>query len=134
MFCDYVAKQGQVNDFHIQSAGTHGYHVGEKPDGRGIKAAKTRGVSMTALRASKVSDKDFEVYDHIIAMDQGHYDILSSLRPVKSVSQLSLFMDYVDGATLKDVPDPYYGDDQGFEDMLDLLEKGMEKLFHSVSS
>lgn len=117
------------NQHHIASAGTHGYHVGNPPDIRGILAAKQRGVSMDGMTAQKFEVADFNEYDHIIAMDRGHMQYLNDLKPSANITaQLSLFMDYIPNALTKDVPDPYYGDDQGFEDVLDIVEQGLDGL------
>ena len=123
----------QEQNYDIQSAGTHSYHVGERPDRRAIQAAKKRDISMEGMTASKVSVEDFEVYHHIVAMDQEHLRILSAMKPKESRSELSLFSDYTMCRNIKNVPDPYYGDEQGFEEVLDILEDGMENLFRHVS-
>lgn len=128
-----VENQGVTQNFEIESAGTHGYHVGETPDSRAVAAAQARGVSMQGIQARKVTKLDFEIFDHIIAMDQGHYQILERLLPVDSKASLSLFMGYCDDIKIKDVPDPYYGSEEGFETVLDLLEIGAEGIFKRLS-
>ena len=133
VFKHYVRMCEQEQNYDIHSAGTHGYHVGEKPDRRAIQAAKKRDISMEGMTASKVSVEDFEAYHHIVAMDQEHLRILSAMKPKESRSELSLFSDYTMRRNIKNVPDPYYGDEQGFEEVLDILEDGMENLFRHVS-
>ena len=123
-----LEKQGLSKDIEVDSAGTHGYHIGEKPDRRGVKAAQARGISMEGITARKVTAEDFDVFDYIIAMDQGHYRLLATQQPQNSKGTISLFMDYCHKRSEKDVPDPYYGDDEGFEDVLDILEDGVEEL------
>lgn len=120
-----VSQKGEAGNFIIESSATHGYHVGEAPDPRAVKAAKKRGISMKGIVARKITAADFYEFDHIIAMDQGHYRILENMMPDKARAQLSLFMDYCDGEENKDVPDPYYGEAHGFEDVLDILEEGI---------
>lgn len=124
-----AAKRGLSQQMIIESAGTHGYHIGEAPDPRGVRAAKERGISMHGMTARKVKPEDFDLFDHIIAMDRGHHRILTSMMPNDSKAQLSLFMSYCETFKNEDVPDPYYGDDQGFEDVLDMLEEGVEGIF-----
>lgn len=119
-------------DVMVDSAGTHGYHVGDKPDRRGVNAAAARGISMAGMQARKVSADDFNAFDHIIAMDQGHYQILENLRPEKCRAKMTLFSGYCSEFQGKDVPDPYYGDDAGFETVLDILEDGAQGIIKKL--
>lgn len=128
----YAQQQGVADKIHIESAGTHGYHIGEAPDKRGMRAAKNRGVSMAGMCAQKFEVEHFQQFDKIIAMDQGHMRIIQAMKPEGSGARLSLFMDYCDGFTAKDVPDPYYGDIQGFEDVLNLLEIGCAAILSHI--
>ena len=101
----------------VDSAGTHGYHVGEPPDPRTQRVAKRRGVDLSALRARKIIAEDFVRFDHILAMDAGHLHILRRICPPAHQGKLSLFMD-------REVPDPYYGNVEDFEQVLYLAEEG----------
>ena len=123
---------GDRSDIQIQSAGTQGYHVGEMPDSRAIQAAQRRQISMKGIKASKVSQKDFMSFDHIIALDRGHLGILENLQPDNSTAQLSLFSNYCSVYEGKDVPDPYYKDIQAFEDVLDILEDGARGIISTL--
>lgn len=122
----------RADEFHIESAGTHGYHVGSEPDKRAVLAARVRGISMEGIRARKVISEDFSKFDHIIAMDQGHYRILNAMMPPDSFAKLSLFTDYCDLGDIKDVPDPYYGGEQEFESMLDMIQHGVERMLPMI--
>ncbi len=106
----------------VDSAGTHGYHVGEAPDSRSIRAAKKRGVALESLRARKVALQDFYAFDLMLACDEGHLDILTRARPKDAKAEVALFLDYA--GVGGEVPDPYYGDNAGFEEVLDLCEAG----------
>lgn len=108
----------------IDSAGTHGYHVGEPPDERACAAAAERGYDMSALRARRVAAEDFQAFDHVVAMAGGHLDQLRRWRPRDATAEVQLFtaMARLDGAA--DVPDPYYGDWRLFEHALDRIEVG----------
>ncbi len=117
-----AAKSGL--GLEIDSVGTHGYHVGEPPDQRAIDVAKARGIDMSSLRARKLEPVDFERFDHLIAMDRGHFNIMANKCPVGQESKLELFLNILDGHQNKDVPDPYYGDIQGFKNVFDLIEMG----------
>ncbi|CAO3416666.1 low molecular weight protein-tyrosine-phosphatase [Azospirillum endophyticum] len=120
------------------SAGTHGYHVGEPPDPRTQRAALARGVDLSSLRARKVAAVDFTSFDHILAMDSGHLDQLRRIAPPGSTAALRLFLDDASGpagyeGTGQEVPDPYYGGPAGFEQVLDLCEAGARGLLDRLS-
>ncbi|KAA0580368.1 low molecular weight phosphotyrosine protein phosphatase [Azospirillum sp. B21] len=110
------------------SAGTHSYHVGEPPDLRTQYAALARGVDLSALRARKVAAADFTRFDHILAMDHGHLAQLRRIAPPGTTASLRLFLDDAPGFEGREVPDPYYGGPDGFEEVLDLCEAGSHGL------
>ncbi len=116
----------------IDSAGTHGYHVGDPPDRRSIAAARRRGIDISGLRARRVSSRDFEAFDYVIALDRGHFDLLRADCPPARHSRLSLFLSHLDQEDLFDVPDPYYGNAGGFEAVLDLIERGCAALLDHI--
>lgn len=124
----YVDMQGQSGAYFIDSAGTHGYHIGNAPDERAIRSAAMRGIAMDDLYARKVKASDFNEFDLIIAMDQGHFEILTELKPKNTKARIKLFCDYLPPTKIRDVPDPYYGTDQGFEVVLDMLEEGCQNM------
>lgn len=116
------------------SAGTHGYHIGEAPDPRTQDAALRRGYPMTGQIARKVTAGDFAAFDFVVAMDQGHYQALKRLAPAAAGGKLRLFMDLVAEAATRDVPDPYYGGPNGFEDVLDIVEAGVSALLDEIEA
>jgi len=116
----------------IDSAGTHGYHVGKPPDQRAMAAAARRGVDLSALRARTVSDRDFEYYDLILAMDEENLQELHRRAPPAYRERVRLIMEYAPASGLRAVPDPYYGGVQGFEQVLDLLEEAAEGLVEDL--
>ncbi len=129
VFRHYVEERGLAGKFTVDSAGTHGYHIGEPPDRRAIATALARGIRIDDLRARQVLRKDFEIYDLILAMDSSHHDMLDNIRPPgEGGAKLSRFLDFVPEAGLIDVPDPYYGSLRDFEYVLDLIENGVEGL------
>ena len=117
-----ITESGLGDAFFIDSAGTHGYHTGHGPDARSVAAAAGRGISMQGLKARPVETADFERFDLIAAMDKGHLRHLERMRPPGSRAEVVLFMDFDPaGAKGRDVPDPYYGAERGFEQVLDMI-------------
>ena len=111
---------------HVESRGTHDYHVGEPPDERSQHHAKGRGYDLSAQRARQVSDRDFEEFDLILAMDRGHLRLLERMCPAPHRSKLRLLLGD------RDVPDPYYGGADGFEEVLDLVESACAGLLQEM--
>jgi len=123
------ARQAGVGHrLDIQSAGTHGYHVGSPPDRRAIRAAGERRYDLSDLRARQVEPRDLEVFDYVLAMDRDNLAILRSLQGPRTQARISLFMDFADRDQGADVPDPYYGGANGFERVLDMIEAGVDGL------
>jgi protein-tyrosine phosphatase len=104
----------------VDSAGTSDYHVGRAPDPRSRRAALRRGIDLSALRARQVETRDFERFDLLVAMDLSNLHDLEALRPAGSRAQLRRFMEFAPELGRLDVPDPYGGGEDGFEDVLDL--------------
>lgn len=130
VFRHRVLAEGWQERVRWDSAGTQDYHVGEAPDPRAIEVAADRGVRIGDLRARQISAADFDAFDFILAMDQGHFRAANSMKEPDSRAIVSLFTDFVtDGAALqKDVPDPYYGGRKDFEYVMDLVENGVDGL------
>jgi len=103
-------------ELRVESAGTHDYHVGNAPDRRAQEHARRRGYDLSAQRARQVRKRDFEEFDLIVAMDRGHLEILQDNCPPQHQGKLRML---VRG---HDVPDPYYGGAEGFEQVLDMVE------------
>lgn len=118
----------------VDSAGTHGYHIGSPPDRRSIAAALRRGIDLSTLRARSVRDEDFSYYDLILAMDEENLRTLRARAPAASSQRIRLLMDFAPAAFSRHVPDPYYGGAQGFEEVLDLLEEAAEGLLQDLLS
>jgi low molecular weight protein-tyrosine phosphatase len=109
---------------HIDSAGTHDYHVGQPPDKRAIAAARQRNIDISAHRGRIVTTNDFSSFDYILAMDNANFSQLQLLRPAASTAEINLLLDFAEDCTLKEVPDPYYGGSTGFEQVLELTQQG----------
>jgi len=119
----------------VDSAGTHGYHTGEAPDPRAIRAAAQRSVDLASLRARPVQPEDFSRFHWLLAMDQANLDWLQSRLPEGAQPRLGLIMEYARRhAGVREVPDPYYGAAAGFEHVLDLVEDACDGLVARLSS
>jgi protein-tyrosine phosphatase len=116
VFACFVRQAGLEGTIQVASAGTHNYHAGEPPDERAQDHARRRGYDLSALRARRVTKRDFAEFDLVIAMDRGHLRILQANCPPEHQSKLRML---VKG---RDVPDPYYGGEEGFERVLDMVE------------
>ncbi len=122
VFRELVAREGLSDQVQVDSAGTHGYHVGEPPDRRSQESAKKRGIDLSGLRARRAKADDFSEFDYVLAMDFTNIDALRSLAPKTSGKTLQLLMSFAPGDEIREVPDPYYGDGDGFERVLDMIE------------
>jgi protein-tyrosine phosphatase len=120
VFRRMLAQAAPGLDVEVDSAGTAGYHIGEPPDPRSQRAAKARGVDLSGLRARRVTPGDFSHFDIILAMDADNLADLEAMRPANARARLQRFLDYAPEQSRRDVPDPYYGDADGFEIVLDL--------------
>lgn len=132
LFRHHLAADGLADLHAADSAGTHGYHIGEPPDPRTVAVARARGYDLSALRARQVTKKDFNDFDLLLAMDQGHYNALLALAPKGAEDKVKLFLDYAPGCGFSDMPDPYYGGPADFERVLDLCEQGVRGLIGAL--
>ena len=123
---------GVLDQFEFDSAGTHGYHIGNPPDPRTVKAASVRGFDLSGLRARQVNDFDFTRFDRILAMDYGNLELLRQACPEKHQGKLGLFLSYANELPEDEVPDPYYGGAEGFDRVLDLIEAGATGLLTAL--
>lgn len=124
VFRALVEKEGLAAAIATDSAGTSDYHVGEPADRRSAAAARKRGVELCDLRARQVARSDFDEFDLVLAMDRGHFRDLKKLCPPGRQDRLHLFLSFAPQLDTQDVPDPYYGGPDGFEDVLDMIEAG----------
>lgn len=119
---------GESLPIHVESRGTHDYHVGEPPDERAQHHARRRGYDLSAQRARHVSVEDFERFDLILAMDRGHLRLLQRICPAHLQSKVRPFLPD------RDVPDPYYGGAEGFERVLDMVEEACRGLLDEIKT
>lgn len=117
-----VEAAGLASQVRIDSAGTGNWHVGRAPDARAIRIARERGVDISGLRARQVQAADFLLFDFVLAMDGDNRDVLLRLAPPAQRHKVSLFLEHAPRSAVREVPDPYYGDDAAFRHVLDLVE------------
>jgi protein-tyrosine phosphatase len=117
-----AAREAPELALEVDSAGTAAYHVGEPPDPRMRAAAARRGYDLAALRARIVEPRDFESFDLILAMDRENLAVLRRRAPAAMHERLRLFLEFAPRRESEEVPDPYYGGPNGFEEVLDLVE------------
>ena len=131
IFETMVAQAGLAKDIEVDSAGTHAYHVGNAPDPRSQTTALEHGIDLSHLRARQALPEDFEIYDYVIAMDQENIDNLSFIAPPGGLNRLFPMMKFARGFA-KNVPDPYYGGDKGFEKVYSMIEKACKGLLVEI--
>lgn len=116
------------------SAGTGDWHVGQPPDARSQAFALQWGVDMSGQRARQVCVADFSQFDRIYAMDRANLKVLRQMAPGGSRARVELVMSLAPDYGLEEVPDPYYGGDQGFRQVIDMLEVAAERLIRELKS
>ncbi len=132
IFGDLVEKANLSEHFFIDSAGTHGFFAGSAPDPRSQATANQYGLRMQHLVSRQITLQDFHEFDYIVAMDKANLEHLQSLCPPSFQAKLSLLLPYAKELGLTEVPDPYSGGAQGFEEVYALILKGSEALLSSI--
>lgn len=130
----YVRMNGLGSKVEVDSAGTHGYHVGEAPDSRTQRAASARGYDLSQLRARKVARQDLDYFDLILAMDRSNLDNLQRMATPEQQSKITLFMAHARNFDDDEVPDPYYGLGHGFDLVLDMVEDAAQGLVDALKN
>ena len=131
IFRQQLAVAGMLDRVEIDSAGTHDYHIGAPPDNRTRLAALRRGYDLSNLRGRQVELKDFHEFDYILAMDRANLADLNRICPLQYRHKLNLFMEFSSGEPCE-VPDPYHGGSEGFENVLNMLEDAANGLLSQV--
>ncbi len=132
VFRSVVKARGLSKKVFIDSAGTHGYHVGDPPDSRAQAVASARGYDICALKGRQVCLQDFQNFDYILAMDLENLIHLQKMCPPEHTAKLCLLMDYARHTSEREVPDPYYGGTRGFEKVLDMAEDAAQGLADEI--
>jgi protein-tyrosine phosphatase len=125
-------RAGLAASLHIDSAGTHAYHVGQPPDARSTAYAAKRGYDLSTQRARQVQARDFAAFDRIYAMDHDNLVRLKAACPAQHLHKLGLFMQFATHSASDVVPDPYYDDGKGFDLVLDYIEDASDGLLRAL--
>ena len=134
IFSDLIKKKGLNDNFFVDSAGTGSWHIGKKADIRMRIAAQKRGVEILSI-ARQINAKDFEKFNYIIAMDDSNFENISYLKSNKSLSDFSSINKIQNFRSVfeeAEVPDPYFGGDEGFDNVLDILEDSVSGFLDTI--
>lgn len=128
----HLAQQKNIA-LQIDSAGTGSWHVGEAPDKRAIDCMKKNGIAISSLRARQFQNSDFEQFDYIFTMDSQNYqDVIKQTRSEVLQQKVDLYMNQVTPGFNQNVPDPYFGGDEGFEQVYQMLVKASEAFLQKL--
>src|SRR5690606_28225412 len=128
----YLRDAGLETKVACASVGTHDFNQGVLADGRAREAAQRRGYDMSRMRGRGIADEDFERFDLIVAMDRQNLEALRRRCPPGRAGHIRLLMEFAREHDAPDVPDPYFGNAQAFELVLDLIEEGCAALLEHV--
>ena len=134
VFETLVSQAGLDQHVHIDSCGTGSWHIGQPPDDRTQKAALQRGYDLSRLRARRLEEADFKRFDYILAMDTRNLADAIKVATSNYNGRIQLFMDYAPEESVLEVPDPYYGDEDGFERVLHLIETASKGLLNRIQN
>lgn len=132
VFQKLLNKRKLSDRFEVDSAGTHGYHLGEAPDARTQRAASARGYDLSDMRARKVTDEDVQRADLVLAMDKINLDNLRDMTEPEQHQKIRLFMPFAKNFDDDEVPDPFYGLGYGFDVVIDMVEDAAEGLLENL--
>ena len=130
----FIEDEGLTKQITCDSAGTISYHTGDSPDPRMHAAAESRNIK-TGGYARQIYKNDYNNFSLILTMDEDNYKNVLSMSPPNNYSaEIKKFCDFISAPSKTEIPDPYYGGDQGFEEVLDLLEEGCSSLIEYARS
>lgn len=132
VFQHKVNALGLGHRIRVDSAGTHNYHPNSPPDSRSQAHASRRGYDLSGLRARQILDADFEKHDLILVMDWDNLALAQSESPTRHHPKIRRLTEFCESHDSPVVPDPYYGGERGFEEVLDLVEDACEGLLRHV--
>ena len=131
VFQALVDEQGLGERLEVDSAGTHGYHIGTPPDPRSQATAVARGLDLSDLRARRFVSRDFVDFDYLLAMDRNNLADMLALEPEQHDASAELMLQYSTRFDELEIPDPYFGDD-GFDLVFDMIEDASRGLLQRI--
>ena len=131
VFEELLRHEGLEGEVFVDSAGTGAWHIGAPPDARAQKSARKRGLDLSVQQARRVTPEDCQRFEYVIAMDRDNYEFISELCG-ESGAEVRLFMEYAPDSPQQEVPDPYFGGPDGFENVLGLVEDAARGLLDDV--
>ncbi len=133
IFKKLVKERGLDSFITIDSAGTSNWHINDPPDIRTVEIAEKHGIDLDHL-GQQISDKDLEKYDYVIAMDSENYENIQKLKydPALQKAEVILMRDFDSQRSGADIPDPYYGGEDGFQLVYDLLEESLQNFLDHI--
>lgn len=120
-------------DLEVDSAGTAAYHIGEGPDPRAVATARRHGVTISGVQGRQLADKDFDQFTHIYALDRANLAGIKARAPRHCEAEIGLLLDVLDHRKGESVPDPYYGDEDGFEECWQTICEAVDALVVSLA-
>ncbi|WP_025740018.1 low molecular weight protein-tyrosine-phosphatase [Aquimarina pacifica] len=124
-----------AKEYTVESCGTGGYHIGSKPDSRSIAIAKKHAIDITDQRAAQFDTSNFKLYDYIYVMDHSNYEnIIKLATNNQEESKVHYILNELYPNSNAEVPDPYYGGDQGFENVYQMLDKACDKIAEKLNT
>jgi len=133
VFRRVAEEEGLINRFEIDSAGLGDWHIGQAPDHRAQKAARSRGADISSQSARQVVDEDFVRFDLLLVLDRSNYAELKARAPHEARAKIRPFLDFAPHVGTRDVPDPFFGGTEGFDHALDLIEAAARGLLASLT-
>ena len=132
VFRNMVRDAGLEEHISVDSCGLSAYHVGELPDPRSREMAQSRGIDLSDIRSRKIRPADYQEFDYVLAMDDGHLRDMRRQAPNTHQHRIELFLDYHPTMAGQSVPDPYYGGVNGFVDVFDMIEEASNSLLAHI--
>ena len=130
-----LAHKVENMNVEVDSAGTAAYHVGESPDHRSIKIARKYGINISKLRGRQFKEEDFDEFDKIYVMDESNYqNVLRLARDQNDKDKVDFILNESSPGSNNEVPDPYYGGDNGFQNVYEMLDKATDQIVNKIKN
>lgn len=124
-----ILKSKLSDSFMVDSAGTANYHVGNPPDNRSVAVARKYGLNISNLKGRQFNVSDFDTFDFIYVMDESNFkNVIKLARNTEDIAKVKMILNEVYPNQNYDVPDPYYGGDNGFENVYKMLDEACDKI------